>query len=185
MSFPKRALFTFSLFLTFWVVTFAFSALQEYVPINTHLDFEYHESDFVPEPERTFLPATDSIYAKELWTYECELVIQRPTTMTNTCADFGEVVHSIKWKTWGRGIATGSGIYSINDCDPDCADGTRHESPVDVVLSDLTHEKDKYFLNTFTFTSKSGDVLPNTYSPDGSWDISEFYRMVPEMHENS
>ena len=185
MSFRRRIFFTITLFLTFWVVTLTFSALQEYVPIATHFDYELAESDFLPEPQQTFLPVTDAVTSKNMWTYECEMKVARPTTMTNTCADFGEVVHSIKWKTWGRGIATGSGIYSINDCDPDCADGTRHESPVDVVLSDLTHEKDKYFLNTFSFTSQNGENLPQKSSPSGSWDISEFYRMVPEMHENS
>ena len=184
MSLSRRILLSIVLFLTFWAVTFAFSALQEYLPISSSLDYESVETDYLPEPERTFLPASDSISSAELWTYVCELEEQRPGTMTNTCADFGEVVHSIKWSTWAKGSATGTGIYSINDCDPDCADGTRHEAPVNVELKDLTHDGNKYFLNTFSFESTSGAALPEGRASNGSWDISEFYRMVPGMRES-
>jgi len=183
VSLSRRALLSIVLFLTFWAVTFAFSALQERLPISSSLDYESVETDFLPEPDRTFLPASDSISSAELWTFVCELEEQRPGTMTNTCADFGEVVHSIEWSTWAKGSATGTGIYSINDCDPDCADGTIYETPVKVELRDLTRDGNKYFLNTFTFTSKIGEDLPEGRAPNGSWDISEFYRMVPEMHD--
>lgn len=147
-------------------------------------DLEIVEPIF-PDPERTFLPVTDAVTSENMWTYECELVIQRPTTMTSACADFGEQVHSIKWTIWNKGQALGTGVYSKNDCDPDCADGTFYESPVDVSLTDLTKEDGKYFLNTFLFTSQNGQNLPQKSSPSGSWDISEFYRMVPGMRENS
>jgi len=183
VSLSRRALLSIVLFLTFWAVTFAFSAPQERLPISSSLDYESVETDFLPEPERTFLPASDSISSAELWTYVCELEEQRPGTMTNTCADFGEVVHSIEWSTWDKGSATGTGIYSINDCDPDCADGTRHEAAVNVELKDVTRDGNEYFLNTFTFTSKMKENLPKKNSAAGSWDVSEFYRMVPGMRE--
>ena len=87
-----------------------------------------------------------------MWTYECEFKVQRPTTMTSACADFGEQVHSIKWTVWEKGKALGTGVYSKNDCDPDCADGTIYETPVKVELRDLTRDGNEYYLNTFTFT---------------------------------
>ena len=181
MSFSRRILLTISLFLTFWAVTLTFSAIQPLVPTATVLDFELDEP-FIPAPDRTFLPITDAVTAENMWTYECEFKVQRPTTMTSACADFGEQVHSIKWNIWEKGKALGTGVYSKNDCDPDCADGTRLEAAVRVELTDLTRDGNKYFLNTFTFISKMGEDLPKRNSAGGFWDISEFYRMVPEMH---
>lgn len=184
MSFPYRILFTTSLFLTFWLVTLSFSAIQPFVPTATNLDIEVDKS-VSPEPERKFLPITDAVTAENMWTYECELEVQRPTTMTSACADFGEQVHSIKWAVWANGKALGTGVYSKNDCDPDCADGTFHEMAVKVSLTDLTQEDGKYYLNIFSFTSQSGENLPQGSITNGSWDISEFYRMVPGMREDS
>lgn len=184
MSFSRRILFSISLFLTFWVVTLTFSAIQPLVPTATVLDIELDEP-LIPEPDRTFLPVTNAVTAENMWTYECEFVVQRPTTMTSACADFGEQVHSIKWAVWEKGKVLGTGVYSKNDCDPDCASGTRREVPVNVELTDLTKEDGKYFLNTFSFTSQSGENLPQGSTPNGSWDISEFYRMVPGMREGS
>jgi hypothetical protein len=105
--------------------------------------------------------------------------------MTSACADFGEQVHSIKWAVWEKGKALGTGLYSKNDCDPDCADGTLHEMAVKVSLTDLTKEDGKYFLNTFSFTSQTGENLPQGSTPKGSWNVSEFYRMVPGMREDN
>ena len=184
MSFSRRIFFTISLFLTFWVVTLTFSAIQPLLPRATVLDIEADEP-FISTPDRTFLPITDAVTAENMWTYECEFKVQRPTTMTSACADFGEQVHSIKWTVWEKGKALGTGVYSKNDCDPDCADGTIYETPVKVELRDLTRDGNKYFLNTFTFASKIGEDLPEGRAPNGSWDISEFYRMVPEMHEDN
>ena len=184
MSFSRRILFSISLFLTFWVVTLTFSAIQPLLPTATVLNIEVDEP-FIPAPDRTFLPVTNAVTAENMWTYECEFVVQRPTTMTSACADFGEQVHSIKWAVWEKGKALGTGLYSKNDCDPDCASGTRREVPVNVELTDLTKEDGKCFLNTFSFTSQSGENLPQGSTPNGSWDVSEFYRMVPGMREDS
>lgn len=184
MSFSRRLLFTISLFLIFWVVTLTFSAIQPLLPTAAVLDIEIDEP-LIPEPDRTFLPITDAVTAEDMWTYECEFKVQRPRTMTSACADFGEQVHSIKWAVWANGKALGTGVYSKNDCDPDCADGTFHEMPVKVSFTDLTKEDGKYFLNIFSFTSQSGENLPQGTITNGSWDISKFYRMVPGMREGS
>ena len=108
-----------------------------------------------------------------VFSFECELVLNRPDLMTTNCADFGEVVRDIKWKTWSAEGAVGTGIYSVNDCNPDCADGTRHEEPVFVQLKDLTTDGKKYYLNTLMIFESSGDSRPT----DGTeWDVSEYFR---------
>ena len=182
MSANKRLLLSLSLLLAFWVITFALSAVKSHIPIKVGADLLESQSNIAPLPQQDFLAPTSEIPAADMWTYECELVVQRPEEMTKNCADFGVLVRNIKWDKWSGGKAHGTGIYSENDCTPSCAEGKRHEMPVIVELSELTKVGKKYFLNTFSFSSRKGNDLPGVNSPDGSWDISEFYRMVPELH---
>ena len=109
------------------------------------------------------------IKGSNMWTHECELVVQRPEEMTGNCADFGVLVRKITWDQWSDGRAFGTGIYSENDCEPSCAQGSRHEMPVTVELGDVRKVGSKYFLTTFSFSSQTGEDLPGTSSPDGSW----------------
>ena len=176
----------FLIFIAFWVITFTFEHFHplppEDAPSAIHA-IASQPSQPMSTPTPTFLPASKEIPAANMWTYECELILQKPSEETTTCADFGIMVRAIHWDQWSQGHAFGTGIYSINDCTPNCADGKRHEAPVTVELSDLTKVGDKYLLNTFTFSSQTGENLPLSQSPDQSWDVSEFYRNVPGMHE--
>ncbi|MEI6039526.1 MAG: hypothetical protein WCQ52_07560 [Actinomycetes bacterium] len=175
----------FLIFIAFWVITFTFEHFHplppEDAPSAIHTIASQPSQPMVT-PTPTFLPASKEIPAANMWTYECELILQKPSEETTTCADFGIMVRAIHWDQWSQGRAFGTGIYSINDCTPNCADGKRHESPVTVELSDFTKVGDKYLLNTFTFSSQTGENLPLSQSPDQSWDVSEFYRNVPGMH---
>ena len=178
----------FLIFIAFWVITFTFEHFHPLPPedapsaIHTIASQPSQPSQPMSTPTPTFLPASKEIPAANMWTYECELILQKPSEETTTCADFGIMVRAIHWDQWSQGRAFGTGIYSINDCTPNCADGKRHEAPVSVELSDLTKVGDKYLLNTFTFSSQTGENLPLSQSPDQSWDVSEFYRNVPGMH---
>ena len=93
-----------------------------------------------------YIDPPGNVDPKKVYTFECELISQRPDELTTTCADFGAVVYKIKWTTWTVNGAEGSGIYSVNNCSPDCADGTRHEVRVKVYLSDVTTDGKNYFL---------------------------------------
>lgn len=86
--------------------------------------------------------------SKKVFTFVCELPTRKATMFTTTCADFGIAVFDIKWKVWGINGATGTGVFSANDCEPDCASGTRHEVPVHVWLTDVTTDGKNYYLNT-------------------------------------
>jgi O-Glycosyl hydrolase family 30 len=57
-----------------------------------------------------------------------------PSQFILTCADAGERLTGMTWSSWGT-TATGSGTEQVNDCTPDCADGTFHSYPVNVTLS--------------------------------------------------
>ena len=79
--------------------------------------------------------------------------------MTLTCADGGILVREIKWDTWRAYGASGSGIHSVNQCEPDCARGERVEVPVEVRLSRLMTDGNKFYLTSFNAYSLDGKVL--------------------------
>ena len=55
-------------------------------------------------------------YARDIYTYDCEILEQRPEQLTKFCADGGVYVYDIKWKSWGYNGAEGTGTYSQNLC---------------------------------------------------------------------
>ena len=107
------------------------------------------------------------------WTYDCEFPVQRPETIMLTCADGGMVVSDIKWETWSSNGATGKGIYSQNMCDPNCAEGTRMDVPVEVKLNELIEYKGRNVLKALDIKAVSGRELPNG-NKELYWDVSEF-----------
>ena len=124
-----------------------------------------------------FVDAPKDLDTENIYTFFCESVVQRPTTLTNTCADLGESVFEIRWKQWDLNGAKGSGIYSINQCEPDCATGKRIETPVNLSLDRFTTDGSRFFLNYLTITS-------NSFESDEIyeiWDLSSFYREVPDL----
>lgn len=107
------------------------------------------------------------------WTYDCEFPVQRPETIMLTCADGGMVVSDIKWETWSSNGASGKGIYSQNMCDPNCAEGTRMDVPVEVKLNELIEYKGRTVLKALDIKAVSGRELPNG-NKELYWDVSEF-----------
>jgi hypothetical protein len=47
----------------------------------------------------------------------------RPASFVLACADAGDVLTGLRWASWAQ-QAFGTGTEKINDCTPDCADGT-------------------------------------------------------------
>ena len=107
------------------------------------------------------------------WTYDCEFPVQRPLQIMLTCADGGMFVTDISWKTWTETGATGTGTYSQNMCDPNCAEGTRVNTPVSIKLSGPFAYKGRNLLKTLDIQAVSGRELPNG-GANMTWDVSEF-----------
>lgn len=107
------------------------------------------------------------------WTYDCEFPVQRPEEIMLTCADGGMIVTDIKWKTWTATGATGTGTYSQNMCDPNCAEGTRVDVPVTIKLSKSFQHKGRNVLKTLDIEATNGGDLP-TGDASLRWDVTEF-----------
>jgi len=134
-------------------------------------------SAFTSESDKTekVEPLPTKSYAKVegIWTYDCEFPVQRPEQIMLTCADGGMIVTDIKWQTWNSKGATGTGTYSQNMCEPNCAEGKRVEVPVRLRLSELFEYKGGNVLKSLDIQAVNGRELP-----DGTagfmWDVAEF-----------
>ncbi len=104
-------------------------------------------------------PQTPAISPSQVFTWDCEIPVQKPDAITFTCADGNMFVEEIDWSRWDSKRATGTGKYSANTCDPNCAEGTIHEMPVRIGLSNLVAYKGKQYFQTLEKKSISGENL--------------------------
>jgi len=117
---------------------------------------------------------TPAISSSEIFTWDCEYPAQKPEAITFTCADGNMYVDQISWSKWNTTGARGTGTYNVNDCEPDCADGTMLRGPVDITLSNPTEYKGKFYLRTLVINSADGKNLLKMTSNSYEWDVMEF-----------
>ena len=115
----------------------------------------------------------EMINPENVFTAECGYIDQKPEAVTLTCADGGISVQDIKWDLWRASGASGTGVYTVNQCDPDCVTGKWIEAPVEVRLSRLMTDGSKFYLTSFSAYSLDGKVL------DMGWTFPwEFERII-------
>ncbi len=165
---------------------------------------EYEESDQRDYPAwmDEYVDPPAGIEPRDVYTFSCELVLSKPTAFSTTCADFGIAIFEITWSKWSADGAKGKGVYSVNDCNPSCAEGTRHEVPVYLWLIDTTTDGKNYFLNTLRFVAKdayegkvneigskhvnlNGEVVIEGKTFTGSeWDVSRNWKDFPQLRSD-
>jgi len=139
--------------------------------------FSSQESTTVtPEqvPIQTPVSIPADLPASKVLTWNCELEEHKPEMIFLTCADGGLYVEKIKWSTWTKDGATGSGIFSENLCEPSCAEGQRVEAQVNLNLTNLTEQNGKYFLRTLDISTLDGKDFPWGKTKVFQWDVMEF-----------
>ena len=68
----------------------------------------------------------------------------------------------------------GTGFYSENLCEPNCAEGERVTAPVKLTLSNLTENKGKVYLRTLDIVTSDGKDFPWRRADGFKWDVMEF-----------
>lgn len=58
---------------------------------------------------------------------KCMNAKYQPHLVVLGCADFGFYLNKLHWKHWDQPTATGRGKAHVNDCMPDCTEGTFHK----------------------------------------------------------
>jgi hypothetical protein len=119
-----------------------------------------------------------SLNPDQVLTWNCELETHKPELIFFTCADGGLYVEKIKWNTWSKEGATGTGIFSENLCEPSCAEGKRVTAPVNLILSNLTEQNGKYYLRTLDISTSDGKDFPWGRANGFEWDVMEFAEMM-------
>jgi hypothetical protein len=122
-------------------------------------------------------------YARDIYTYDCEILEQRPEQLTKFCADGGVYVYDITWKSWGYNGAEGTGTYSQNLCEPNCAEGKRVEEQVDLYLSGIENIEGRRVLRYLSVNTQNGVLLPSGNSYD-NWDVAEFAVNMKDFENN-
>jgi hypothetical protein len=57
--------------------------------------------------------------------FEClTQTVVRPTSYILTCADAGSVLAHMSWLSWTAKQGVATGVHQLNDCTPNCAEGT-------------------------------------------------------------
>ena len=132
-------------------------------------------------PIQTPVSIPADLPASKVLTWNCEIETHKPELIFFTCADGGLYVEKIKWNTWTKDGATGSGIFSENLCEPSCAEGQRVEAPANVVLSNLTEQNGKYYLRTLDISTTNGKDFPWGRANGFEWDVMEFAEMMGDF----
>lgn len=81
-----------------------------------------------------------------------------PVSVMITCGDGGFIAEQLAWTNWGAEQATTTGVASVNDCDPSCVDGQRHDYPVVLTASELRdcdHGEPQYTRVVYSFPAES------------------------------
>ncbi len=116
----------------------------------------------------------------EVLTWDCETAEYKPETIMLTCADGGWLVYKIKWQTWTKTGAIGTGYFSENLCDPNCAAGRRVEAPVNIALTDLTPYEGKFYLRALDIRTPDEKDFPWGKAGVLGWDVMEFAEMMED-----
>jgi len=91
----------------------------------------------------------EKIDPKNVFTADCGYIIQKPEDVTLTCADGGISVQGINWDTWSASGASGTGTHTVNQCKPDCLTGKWIEVLVEVYLTRLMTDGNRFYLTSF------------------------------------
>jgi hypothetical protein len=75
-------------------------------------------------------PSATAAQGRVLLLYNCERGRYKPRRVIITCADANFRARGITWSRWTTTAARGKGTALVNDCKPNCANGTFKSYPV-------------------------------------------------------
>lgn len=76
--------------------------------------------------------------------------VVRPSGFMLACGDGSQYLSRLRWASWTRGLASGTGKFSFNTCTPSCAAGKYITSKVIVVLWHVAGVPHRHSLRQFS-----------------------------------
>jgi hypothetical protein len=101
-------------------------------------------------------------------------------SMIDLSVDGNGDLNGLTWSSWTAYSAKGSGSFNVNNCQPNCAQGTTVDVPVSVALSAPTSGSSPYF-TAMTLTDSSGNT--NTYAAGSNGSLSVVSDALYIAHE--
>jgi hypothetical protein len=102
--------------------------------------------------------------------YDCgDTPVTEPGNILLACGDNSTGISNITWSQWNDIQAMGSGTAYVNDCNPDCQQGTLITSPVSVVLNGYTLGSP----NTYEAMTVSGATGQYATLFDGDYELND------------
>ena len=87
-----------------------------------------------------------------------------PTQIVTT-GDGSGYVKNLTWSGWGSATATGAGILELDNCNPNCAQGTFTGYPATVTLSGLTgFGQGEQAYSVVVVSAPSSPVAPESFT---------------------
>lgn len=107
-----------------------------------------------PQPSQPTAAETDSGASSRTYIPEClaDNFLEKPTSMTLSCADSNESLDGLAWSGWGQERATATGQIVTNTCTPNCAQGKLERFPVQVTADRLSRREASQIYTTVTVT---------------------------------
>jgi hypothetical protein len=86
---------------------------------------------------------------------DCYYIVSRPHHI-DWCGNTTDGFRFLRWSTWGPDRARASGLMRLNDCNPDCAEGTIHHYAAHVRLHRVVyvHGHRRFSRVSWTFTHR-------------------------------
>ena len=163
-----------------FLVVVGFTAVGQVNANSRTTDQLVSETKDVALPKATPMFDLAKIPSKQVYTFMCELKERKPKLISSACATLGTHVRDIKWTKWDATGAKGTGIYSVQICKPNCAEGTRRETEVRLELSGLIQLDGEYFLNflEIKYNAEKAKNMPDWAYDDLIWELDDFYRFM-------
>jgi hypothetical protein len=86
------------------------------------------------------------------WINDCGPLVSAPAQLILACGDGNYLLTHLRWRNWGRSVATASGTVRANDCKPYCAAGHFHSYAATVAVDHLARCNSAHYYARLTIT---------------------------------
>ena len=130
-----------------------------------------------------FIASFTSIYLtpayadNKVWVFNCEYAFPPPVdSFFITCADGNEGIYKIKWSKWSQNGGEGIGVYGINNCRPDCAEGKYTFTRVKILLSKPKILNKRIYLSYIKWWEVDKNNNQKKDGKFGEWDLYKYFK---------
>ncbi|CAB5240901.1 unannotated protein [freshwater metagenome] len=108
---------------------------------------------------------------EQVYVTNCGTVDFKPDSILKYCGDGAVGIGEITWDSWSASGARGIGKYFVNNCLPNCAEGTWDYQKVEIALSRVKTIQSKEVLTYIKVVSFDSALLPEILQTADEWSL--------------